>query len=47
MAHPPPQAGYDLLCPFCQATFPQSRSPLIITGSGERHSQDAEQAEGM
>jgi hypothetical protein len=31
------QAGYDLLCPFCQATFPQERSPLIVSGGGERH----------
>jgi hypothetical protein len=30
------QAGYDLLCPFCGATFPQEESPLIVTGTGER-----------
>ena len=30
------QAGYDLLCPFCGAMFPQESSPLIVTGSGER-----------
>lgn len=30
------QAGYDLLCPFCGATFPQEASPMIITGTGER-----------
>ena len=30
------QAGYDLLCPFCGAMFPQEASPLIVTGSGER-----------
>ena len=29
-------AGYDLLCPFCQASFPQETSPLIITGTGEQ-----------
>jgi hypothetical protein len=27
---------YDLLCPFCQRTFPQEASPLIITGTGEK-----------
>ena len=30
------QAPYDLLCPFCGATFPQEASPQIVTGSGER-----------
>jgi len=30
------KAGYDLLCPFCGATFAQERSPLIIGGAGER-----------
>ena len=30
------QAGYDLLCPFCGAMFPQEESPLIVTGNGER-----------
>jgi hypothetical protein len=30
------QAGYDLLCPFCGAMFPQEHSPLIVTGTGER-----------
>lgn len=30
------QAAYDLLCPFCQHTFPQEESPLIISPSGER-----------
>lgn len=29
-------AGYDLLCPHCQHSFPQEASPLIITGSGEQ-----------
>ncbi len=29
-------AGYDLLCPFCQASFPQEASPLIVTGTGEQ-----------
>ncbi len=29
------QAGYDLLCPFCQATFPQEQSPRIVTASGD------------
>jgi hypothetical protein len=27
---------YDLLCPFCQHSFPQEASPLIITATGER-----------
>ena len=30
------QAGYDLLCPFCGAMFPQEASPQIVTGTGER-----------
>ncbi len=30
------QAGYDLLCPFCGAMFPQEESPLIVTGTGEK-----------
>lgn len=30
------QVAYDLLCPFCQTSFPQEESPLIITGTGER-----------
>ncbi len=29
------EVDYDLLCPFCQATFRQAESPLVITGSGE------------
>jgi hypothetical protein len=29
-------AGYDLLCPFCAAMFPQEASPLIVTGNGEK-----------
>lgn len=29
-------AGYDLLCPFCQATFPQDRSPLVVSAQGEQ-----------
>jgi hypothetical protein len=29
-------AGYDLLCPFCQASFPQEASPLLVTGTGEQ-----------
>jgi hypothetical protein len=41
-------SGYDLLCPFCQATFPQTRSPLIIGAHGERTVQtDSGAAEGM
>ena len=28
--------AYDLLCPFCQHTFPQEESPLIITATGEQ-----------
>ena len=27
---------YDLLCPFCQHSFPQEASPRIITGTGEQ-----------
>lgn len=30
------EVDYDLLCPFCQLSFPQAQSPLIITGTGER-----------
>jgi hypothetical protein len=30
------QVEYDLLCPFCQHSFPQEMSPLIITMTGER-----------
>ncbi len=30
------QVDYELLCPFCQQSFPQERSPLIITATGER-----------
>ena len=30
------QAPYDLLCPFCQHTFPQEQSPMIISPAGER-----------
>jgi hypothetical protein len=30
------QVAYDLLCPFCQNSFSQEQSPLIITASGER-----------
>ncbi len=44
------QAGYDLLCPFCQAMFPQSKSPTIVTGKGETFSPattDTGQAESM
>lgn len=37
-------AGYDLLCPFCQHTFPQDQSPLIITATGERRRRAPEPA---
>lgn len=30
------QVEYELLCPFCQHTFPQEASPLIITMTGEQ-----------
>jgi hypothetical protein len=30
------QVEYALLCPFCQNSFPQEESPLIITGTGEQ-----------
>jgi hypothetical protein len=30
------QVAYDLLCPFCQHSFPQEESPLIITMTGEQ-----------
>ena len=30
------EVEYDLLCPFCQHSFPQSASPLVITATGER-----------
>lgn len=30
------QVDYKLLCPFCQHTFRQEESPLIITATGER-----------
>jgi hypothetical protein len=30
------QVQYDLLCPFCQHSFPQEASPLIISMTGER-----------
>lgn len=30
------QVEYDLLCPFCQHSFPQEASPLIITMTGEQ-----------
>ena len=30
------QVEYKLLCPFCQLSFAQEESPLIITGTGER-----------
>jgi hypothetical protein len=30
------QVDYDLLCPFCQKSFPQEESPLIITMTGEK-----------
>ena len=30
------QVEYALLCPFCQLSFHQEESPLIITVSGER-----------
>lgn len=30
------QVEYELLCPFCQHTFPQETSPLIITMTGEQ-----------
>lgn len=30
------QAGFDLLCPFCGAMFPQEDSPQIVTGTGEK-----------
>lgn len=30
------QVEYKLLCPFCQLSFHQEESPLIITGTGER-----------
>ena len=30
------QVEYDLLCPFCQHTFPQETSPLIVTATGEQ-----------
>jgi endogenous inhibitor of DNA gyrase (YacG/DUF329 family) len=41
------QAGYDLLCPFCGATFPQEESPHIVTASGEDRRVDTSQAESM
>jgi hypothetical protein len=43
-------AGYELLCPFCGASFAQSASPMIIGGSGEkttRSSSNTGAAEGM
>jgi hypothetical protein len=30
------QVEYALLCPFCQNSFQQEESPLIITGTGEQ-----------
>jgi hypothetical protein len=30
------QSAYDLLCPFCQTSFPQSESPSIISPNGEQ-----------
>ena len=30
------QVEYELLCPFCQHSFPQEASPLIITMTGEQ-----------
>jgi hypothetical protein len=30
--------AFDLLCPFCQRSFPPEASPLIITPTGERRS---------
>jgi hypothetical protein len=30
------QVEYALLCPFCQNSFRQEESPLIITGTGEQ-----------
>ncbi|TDE00698.1 hypothetical protein [Jiangella asiatica] len=41
------QAGYDLLCPFCQATFPQERSPRIVSATGDVVRNDTGAAEGM
>jgi hypothetical protein len=30
------QVDYKLLCPFCQNSFDQEDSPLIITATGEQ-----------
>lgn len=30
------QVDYALLCPFCQRSFHQEESPLIISATGER-----------
>jgi hypothetical protein len=30
------QVDYELLCPFCQQSFPQEDSPLITTMTGEQ-----------
>jgi len=30
------QVEYALLCPFCQLSFPQEESPMIISATGER-----------
>lgn len=43
------RAGYDLLCPFCGASFPQDASPLIVGAQGERtvNQTDTGHAESM
>lgn len=38
------EVDFDLLCPFCQKMFPQSDSPLIITGNGEHRRPAARRA---
>jgi hypothetical protein len=30
------QVEYALLCPFCQTSFRQEESPLIVTATGEQ-----------